>query len=107
MKRLLTAPFLFSLAYIFIFAALRTTGQTKKDSHRYFEVLYFGQDSTYSLKYGTYYFTTNGAFPSKEEVQKVIIDGYKLQFSYHSNKLAIILKEFKNEDEYNKFNHPL
>lgn len=77
----------------------------KKDTNRYFEAAYVGQDSVGHLKYGTYYFAMkNGYFPSMAETKTLIIAAYNLQFSPLDSRLAIWLTEFKNKKEFDKWN---
>ena len=77
----------------------------KKPSNRYFQAMYFGQDSTGNTKYGTYFFATkDNYFLSKQEVNVLIIVAYKLKFDVNGSKLAVIVNEFKNEAEWLKFN---
>lgn len=79
----------------------------KKTSERYFQAMYYGQDSTGSTHYGTYFFSTeNNYFPTRQEVNTLIIVNYNLKFNVRGNKLAVILKEFKNKIEWLKFNTP-
>lgn len=76
----------------------------KKNTTRYFEAMYFGQQDDMHLKYGTYFFTTKDrGFPTTEEVRALIIIAYKLTFELTNNTLAIIVTEFKNKQEYTKF----
>lgn len=78
----------------------------KRDTNRYFEAAYFGQDSTGQIMYGTYFFAMkNRGFGSIEEVRALIIVAYKLNFSPLDNKLAIWVTEFKNKEEFEKWNH--
>lgn len=106
-------------AAIFVFVNIVCFGQSdspyihwyeahkvKKDNNRYFEAMYVGLDTSGHLKYGTYYFETDdNYYPTKEDVNNLIIKDYKLKFSYNNPSLAVILTEFKNKDEWLKFNH--
>ena len=92
------------LAIIILCTVLSTQAQ-KKDTNRYYQAMFYGIDTTGSLKYGTYFFSMNNSyFPMKSEVNKIIIDGYKLKFTYDSKELAVIIIEFKNKYDFMKWN---
>ena len=77
----------------------------KKDATRYYQAMFYGEDSAGVLKYGTYFFSTNNNyFPTKFDVKKIIIDGYKMKFSYNDKHLAVIITEFKNKYDFLKWN---
>ena len=77
----------------------------KKDTNRYYQAIFYGIDSTGHLKYGTYFFSMKyNYFPTKIEVNKIIIDGYKIKFSYDDRNLAVIITEFKNKQDFDKWN---
>lgn len=73
---------------------------------RYYQASYFGEDSVGHLKYGIFFFSTNGnTFPSIEEAKATVIIGYKLAFSPIDDRMAIWITEFKNKMEWLKWNH--
>lgn len=93
------------LAMLLLCAVLSTQAQ-KKDTNRYFEAAYLGQDSTGNLKYGSYFFSTsNNGFPSIEETKALIIVDYKLNFTPVDSRMSIWIVEFKNKKEWLKWNH--
>lgn len=79
--------------------------QTKKDTNRYFQVSYFGQDTIGRIKYGSYFFsTTNKGFVSIEQAKAIVIAGYHLSFTPFDDRLAIWITEFNNKTEWLKWN---
>lgn len=101
MKRFKSATFLVILMLCAVFCKSQT-----KSSTRYFQAIYVGVDSTGHLKYGTYYFTTEkNYFPTREEVNKIIVGGYKLAFAINDPSFAVTICEFKNKNDWLKWNH--
>lgn len=92
------------LAMLLLCAVLSTEAQ-KKDTNRYYQAMFYGVDTAGHLKYGTYFFSMkDNYFPMKSEVNKIIIDEYKLKFTYDSKNLAVIVTEFKNKYDFWKWN---
>lgn len=80
----------------------------KSTKERYFQVSFFGVDTLGAQRYGTYFFNTKDSyFPTIEEVQKIVIDDYKLRFTYDSRNISLTITEFKNRQEWIKFNHKI
>ena len=91
-------------AMLLLCAVLSTQAQNK-DTNRYYQAMFYGIDTEGNLKYGTYFFSMkNSYFPMKSEVNKIIIDGYKLKFAYDSKELSVIITEFKNKYDFMKWN---
>ena len=77
-----------------------------KNTTRYYEAAYFGQDSANEIRYGSYFFSvSNNNFPSIEETRGLIIADYKLKFTATDKRMTIWIVEFKNKKEWLKWNH--
>lgn len=75
-------------------------------TRRYFEIMYFGKDTIGNIKYGSYFLFTNGNyFPTKNEIDSILITDYRLPFRKNDTYLSFIISEFKNEKEYSLLNH--
>ena len=89
---------------IILLCSVFCNGQAKNNT-RYFQALYVGIDSVGHFNCGTYFLSTNNNyFPTKEDVCKLIINNYKLLFFINGNSLAVTICEFRNKDEWLKWN---
>lgn len=91
---------------ITITQTLQSCNAQKPDpgSLRYFEAMYVGIDENGQLQHGTYFFIMKDNYPEVEYVNRLIVEDYKLSFDVNNTeKLSVILTEFKNQNEWMHF----
>lgn len=94
------------IATITITQTLQSCQAQKPDAteYRYFEAMYVGTDKNGVVQSGTYFFIMKDQYPEVEYVNKMIVESYGLAFDPNdTQKMATILTEFKNQNEWYKF----